>query len=100
MPTSAALQRVIRAQRVRDVVINKVMLSLTVLRELRDGRAVEPRVMARSIQDIETLVASIDAYEKDFTPQALNAREAGEAVTSDEPAGRPSLRGAWRGRFR
>ena len=73
MPESAIIRRVARAQRVRDVVINKVMLSLTVLRELRDGRAVEPRLMVRAIQDLETLVASIDAYERDFPPRALDA---------------------------
>ena len=73
MPESAIIRRVARARRVRDVVINKVMLSLTVLRELHDGRAVEPRVVAHAIRDLETLVASIDAYEKDFPPSALNA---------------------------
>ena len=68
MPESAVVRRLARAQRVRDLVINKLMLSLTVLRELHDGRAVESRVVARAIQDLETLVASIDAYERDFPP--------------------------------
>ena len=73
MSESAIVRRVARRQQLRHIVANKVTLSLTVLGELRDGRPVEPHVIARAISDIETLVASIDAYERDFPPSALNA---------------------------
>ena len=73
MSESAVVRRVARRQQLRHIVANKVTLPLTVLRELHEGRAVESRVVARAIQDLETLVASIDAYERDFPPLNLNA---------------------------
>ena len=60
MPESAIVRRVARAQQLRHVVANKLTLPLTVLRELRDDRAVEPRVIAHAIRDLEALVASLD----------------------------------------
>ena len=60
MSKSTVVQRVVRAQRLRHVIANKLTLPLTVLRELHDGRAVEPRVISQAIQDLETLIALID----------------------------------------
>ena len=73
MPESAVVRRVARRQQLRHLVANKVTLPLTVLRELRGGRTVETRVVTQTIRDMETLVASIDAYERDFPPLDLNA---------------------------
>ena len=60
MPESALVRRVARQQRLRHVVANKLTLPLTVLRELHEGRAVEPRALAHAIRDLEALVASLD----------------------------------------
>ena len=61
MPESDIVRRVARAQRLRHVVANKLTLPLTVLRELRDGRPVEPRVIEKAVQELESLMVSLDA---------------------------------------
>ena len=60
MPEQALLRRIVRAQRLRHVVANKLTLPLIVLRELQEGRPVEPRVVAQAIRDLEALMASVD----------------------------------------
>ena len=60
MPESSIVRRVARAQHLRHVVANKLTLPLTVWRELRAGRAVEPRVLAHAIRDLEALMAWVD----------------------------------------
>ena len=64
MPESDIVRRVARAQRLRHVVANKLTLPLTVLRELRDGRPVEPRVIEKAVQELESLIASLDAWRR------------------------------------
>ena len=61
MPISAIVRRVARTQRLRHLVANKLTLPLTVLRELHEGRSVEPRLLAKAIRDLDTLMASVDA---------------------------------------
>ena len=61
MSESAILQRVARTQRLRHLIANKLTLPLTVLRELRAGRAVEPRVVAQAIRDLDALMTFVDA---------------------------------------
>lgn len=61
MPKSAVLQHVARTQRLRHLIANKLTLPLTVLRELRAGRAVEPRVVAQAIRDLDALMTLVDA---------------------------------------
>ena len=64
MPQSEIVRRVARAQRLRHVVANKLTLPLTVLRELRDGRPVERRVIEKAVQELEALIASVDAQRR------------------------------------
>ena len=66
MPESDVVRRVARAQRLCHIVANKLTLPLTVLRELRDGRAVEPRVIAKAVEELESLIASLDAQRRPF----------------------------------
>ena len=61
MPQSSVVRRVARQQWLRHLVANKLTLPLTVLRELRAGRPVEPRVVAQAIRDLDALMASVDA---------------------------------------
>ena len=60
MPEQSLVRRVARAQQLRHVIANKLTLPLTVLRELREGRAVPPRLVAQAIQDLEALMAWVD----------------------------------------
>ena len=60
MAEQNVVRRVARAQQLRHVVANKLTLPLTVLRELHEGRAVPPRLLARAIQDLEAIMAWVD----------------------------------------
>ena len=49
-----------RAQHLRHVIANTLTLPLTVLRELHEGRTVEPRALAQAIRDLDALLAWVD----------------------------------------
>lgn len=58
------VRRVHRAQRLRHVTANKLTLPLTVLQHLQDGKAVEPRLLAKAIRDLEAIIEWVDGQGK------------------------------------
>jgi len=54
------VQKIHRRQRLRHIAANKLTAALTVLRELRNSRTVNPRLVERAIRDLEALMAWVD----------------------------------------
>lgn len=54
------VQQVHRRQRLRHIAANKLTAALTVLRHLRDGQAVSPKLVERAIRDLEALMRRAD----------------------------------------
>jgi hypothetical protein len=57
---SPRLTTVHRAQRRRHLAANKLTLSLTILRHLRDGKTVTTRQLTQAIRDLEALMRRVD----------------------------------------
>jgi len=56
--------RVHRRQRFRHTAANKLTLPLTLLREIRDGRTVRPRLLQQAIKDLESIQELLEHHER------------------------------------
>lgn len=49
-----------RAQSLRHIAANKLVLALTVLEEFRNGKSVSRKVIGRAIQDLKSIMRWVD----------------------------------------
>ena len=54
------IRQVHRSQRLRHITANKLTPALTVLRHLRDGESITPRLIDRAIHDLEAMMEWVD----------------------------------------
>ena len=54
------VQKIHERQRLRHITANKLTAALIVLRYLRDGKPVSPRLIERAIHDLEAMMEWVD----------------------------------------
>ena len=62
-PSMRITNRVHKKQRLRHVVANKLMLPLTVLREIQDGRLVGTRLLSQASRDLKAIEKFVERTE-------------------------------------
>ena len=58
------VRKVHRARRLRPVAANKLTAALTMLRELRNNRPINSRLIERAIRNLEALMVWVDKQDK------------------------------------
>ena len=59
------VQQIHRRQRLRHIVANKLTPALTVLRYLREGKLVSPKLLEQAILDLEALMELVDREDRE-----------------------------------
>lgn len=63
LPMSKLPEKVHRSQGIRHVVANKLQLTLTILQELKEKRAVPRKLVDRAIGDLKAVMRFVDKTE-------------------------------------